>query len=95
MVSVEENPPANIFQVLILIWGRRHVPWSSLACAPQLLSLSSGPRAQLLKLSVPLGACNHKEATAVKAMHHNYRVAPLSATEVKLPGALKTQPSQK
>ena len=50
--SVVKNPPANAgYTSLTPGLGRSHLPWSSLACAPQLLSLC--PRVQELKLLSP------------------------------------------
>ena len=40
--AVVKNPPANAGDAgLSLGLGRSHMPWSNLACAPQLLSLRS------------------------------------------------------
>ena len=84
--AADRNPPANSGDTgLIPGPGRFHMPWSSWACAPQLLSPQSRAcKLQLLKL-VCLKSVLHLKRSyhSEKLVHCNYTIAPTLCNQGK------------
>ena len=96
--AVVKSLPANLGDTgLSPGLGGSHVPWSSWARAPQLLSLHSGDHEPQLLRPAHLEPvlCNKRSRHNKKPAHRSKERPPLAATRWGLRTAMKTQHSQK
>ena len=96
---VVKSPPANARDMGSIPCSRRfHMPWGNKATEPQLMSLCS--RAWELQTTVAWALyravfSNKRNHCNEEPVHHNWRVALLSATRESPHTAMKTKCSQK